>query len=47
MTNIGNRLSEQEITIRIVNGANNMPAFGEILTKDELNKLTVFLKSQK
>ena len=47
LTDIGNRLSEQEITIRIVNGANNMPAFGGILTKDELNKLTVFLKSQK
>ncbi len=42
LTDVGNRLSDQEITICIVNGANNMPAFGEILTKDELNKLTVF-----
>jgi ubiquinol-cytochrome c reductase cytochrome b subunit len=46
LTNIGRRLSNQEITIRIVNGGNNMPAFGSILSKGELDKLTLFLKSQ-
>jgi ubiquinol-cytochrome c reductase cytochrome b subunit len=47
LTAIGNRLSEQEITIRIVNGGGNMPAFGGLLTKDELDKLTGFLETQK
>ncbi len=47
LTNVGNRLSQQEITIRIVNGSKNMPAFGGSLSKDELNKLTIFLASQK
>lgn len=47
LTHVGNRLSQQELTIRIINGAANMPAFGGVLTHDELNSLTVFLKSQK
>ncbi len=47
LTNVGNRLSPQELTIRIVNGSTNMPAFGGILTKDELNNLVTFLSSQK
>jgi ubiquinol-cytochrome c reductase cytochrome b subunit len=47
LTIVGNRLSAQELTIRIVNGSTNMPAFGGILSKDELNKIVVFLASQK
>ncbi|MEO6869212.1 MAG: cytochrome c [Ginsengibacter sp.] len=47
LTIVGNRLSPQELTIRIVNGSTNMPAYGGILSKDELNKLVVFLNSQK
>lgn len=47
LTLIGARLSQQELTIRIVNGGTNMPAFGGILSKDELNQLTKFLESQK
>lgn len=47
LTNVGNRLNNQEIIIRIVNGAGNMPAFGGVLTKDELDKLTTFLAAQK
>ncbi len=47
LTIVGNRLSPQELTIRIVNGSTNMPSYGGILSKDELNKLVVFLASQK
>ncbi|MDQ6902794.1 MAG: cytochrome b N-terminal domain-containing protein [Bacteroidota bacterium] len=47
LTAVGNRLSAQELTIRIVNGSTNMPAFGGVLSKDELNKLVIFLSTQK
>ncbi len=47
LTIVGSRLSSSELTIRIVNGSNNMPAYGGILSKVELNKLVVFLNSQK
>lgn len=47
LTIVGNRLSQQELTIRIVNGSTNMPSYGGILSKDELNNLVVFLASQK
>ncbi len=47
LTTVGNRLSEEQLQIKIVNGGKNMPAFGGILSKDELNKLVTFLKSQK
>ncbi len=47
LTYVGDRLTGDEITIRIVNGATNMPAFGGILSSDELNDLVAFLKSRK
>ena len=46
LTTIGNRLTVDELKIRIVNGGGNMPAFGGILTNDELNNIVAFLKSQ-
>jgi len=46
LTTIGNRLNEQELKIRIVNGGKNMPAFGGILSKDEINKVVAFLSTQ-
>ena len=46
LTTIGNRLSIQELTVRIVNGGKNMPSYGGILSKDELNNIVAFLKSQ-
>ena len=46
LTTIGNRLNEQELKIRIVNGGKNMPAFGGILSKDEINKIVTFLSTQ-
>ncbi len=47
LTDVGNRLNEDQITIKIVNGGKNMPAFGSTLTKDELDELVAFLKSRK
>ncbi len=47
LTTIGNRLSPRELTIRIVNGGKNMPSFGGILSKEELNNIVAFLASQK
>jgi hypothetical protein len=32
--------------IRIVNGSSNMPAYGGLLKKEELDALLVFLKSR-
>jgi ubiquinol-cytochrome c reductase cytochrome b subunit len=46
LTTVGNRLNEQELKIRIVNGGKNMPAFGGILSKDEINKVVAFLSTQ-
>ncbi|HWJ28567.1 MAG TPA: cytochrome c, partial [Flavisolibacter sp.] len=47
LTHVANRMNEQEMMIRIVNGARNMPAYGSSLSKDELTRLIAFLKSRK
>ena len=47
LTNVGNRLNADQLTLKIVNGGHNMPAFGGILTKDELDQLVAFLVSRK
>jgi ubiquinol-cytochrome c reductase cytochrome b subunit len=47
LTNVGNRLSKDELAIRIVNGGGNMPAYGSILNKNELSNLVAFLAAQK
>jgi ubiquinol-cytochrome c reductase cytochrome b subunit len=47
LTNVGNRLSQDEITIRILNGGGNMPAYGGNLTPQELNAIITFLESRK
>lgn len=47
LTTIGNRLSIEELKIRIVNGGKNMPSYGGILSKEELNNVVAFLQSQK
>lgn len=46
LTEVGSRLNEQQITIRILNGGNNMPAYGSILKPEEVNALVAFLKSR-
>lgn len=47
LTHVANRLNEQQIIIRIVNGAKNMPAYGGSLSSEELNELVAFLKTRK
>ena len=44
---VGNRLTNEQITIKIVNGGGNMPSFGASLTGKDLNDLTAFLLTRK
>jgi ubiquinol-cytochrome c reductase cytochrome b subunit len=47
LSTVGARLSSEQLTIRILNGGNNMPAYGSILKPDELDALVAFLRSRK
>ena len=47
LTLIARRLSPEEMKIRIVNGGSNMPSYGGILTKDQINAIMQFLQSRK
>ena len=47
LTDVGSRLTEEDMTIMIVNGGGNMPAFGGTLTDKELNALVSFLQTRK
>ena len=47
LSNVGNRLGEEQLTWRILYGGNNMPAFGRNITPTELKDLIAFLKSRK
>lgn len=47
LTDVGNRLTADELTIKIVNGGGNMPAFGPSLTKQELSDIVAFLQTRK
>jgi ubiquinol-cytochrome c reductase cytochrome b subunit len=47
LTYIARTLNEKQITIRIVNGGDNMPAYGSSLKSKELNELVAFLKTRK
>jgi ubiquinol-cytochrome c reductase cytochrome b subunit len=47
LTNVGNKLTRTDMVIRILNGGNNMPAFGNILQPDELDDLVAFLQSRR
>jgi hypothetical protein len=45
--NVGDKLSRENIIIRIVNGGSNMPAFGNSLKPEEIDALVAFLQSRK
>ena len=47
LTTVGRRLNTDELTWRIANGGNNMPAFGAALQSDELDALVAFLAQLK
>lgn len=47
LTDVGSRLSADQMTWRILNGGINMPAFGANLTPDETAKLVAFLQTLK
>ena len=46
LTNVTSRLPRDQITLRILNGGGNMPAYGSNLTPDELNAIIAFLNSR-
>jgi ubiquinol-cytochrome c reductase cytochrome b subunit len=46
LTYVGSRLNAVDTQIRILNGGYNMPAFGAILTPDEVASLVAFMQSR-
>jgi len=47
LSTVANRLTPDQITIRIVNGSKEMPAYGGFLTDKELDDLVAFLKTRR
>ncbi len=47
LTTVGDRLSKDQMVIRILNGATNMPSYSSHLTPDELDQIVAFLQSRK
>jgi ubiquinol-cytochrome c reductase cytochrome b subunit len=47
LSTIARRLNREEMTIRIMNGGGNMPAYGAILSHQELDALVRFLQTRK
>jgi len=47
LSGVGSRLTPAEITIRIENGGENMPAFAPTLRPQDVNDLVAFLSSRK
>jgi ubiquinol-cytochrome c reductase cytochrome b subunit len=45
LTNVGDRLSTEQITISILNGRRNMPSYANTLNPEELRALVAFLQS--
>ena len=46
LSRVGDRLTEDELTIRINNGGHNMPAFAGRISHDDLSALVAFLCGQ-
>jgi ubiquinol-cytochrome c reductase cytochrome b subunit len=47
LSRVGDRLTGDELTIRINNGGHNMPAFAGRISHDDLSALVTFLRSQR
>jgi ubiquinol-cytochrome c reductase cytochrome b subunit len=47
LTHVGHRLTREQMTIRILNGGYNMPAYGSILEPHEVDELLAFLQSRR
>ncbi len=47
LTQVGDRLTHDQLTLKIVNGGYNMPAYAASITPKELKDLTTFLESRK
>ena len=47
LSNVANRLTEQQMKIRILNGGRNMPAFAGILQSNQLEELVKFLETRR
>ncbi|MEZ2337621.1 c-type cytochrome [Mucilaginibacter sp. RCC_168] len=41
------RLSDEQIKVRIVNGGDNIPAYGGMLTGQQLHSILTFLKTRR
>jgi ubiquinol-cytochrome c reductase cytochrome b subunit len=44
---VGDKLTREELIIRISNGSTNMPAFGSLLTPEQMDDLVAFLQTQR
>ena len=44
---VGDKLTREELIIRISNGSTSMPAFGSILTPEQMDDLVAFLQTQR
>ena len=47
LSHVGDRLSAQQIVLRILNGGNNMPAYASSMKPEDLNAIVAFLKSRR
>jgi ubiquinol-cytochrome c reductase cytochrome b subunit len=47
LSNVGDKLSADQMILRVSNGAPNMPAYASSLTPLEMNDLLAFLQSRK
>ncbi|MEZ5391570.1 MAG: cytochrome c [Bryobacterales bacterium] len=46
LTYVGDRLTKEEMILRIMNGGHNMPAFASTLGPEDLEKIVAFLQSR-